>query len=298
MRSNRLAYLLAFSAIAALGGCGGGDSGSGSSAAVGNAASSPTPTPSQTASLLPPAPFGLTASQNFAVLGWMRPKDGEVLPVTSPDLSFSWQATAKTYEARLPGYEAAQLFYTFPGNNLLAFSLKTATGQVLDRAMTVNDGRRFSGRAGWHKREGESYPAGEFAFGIATPAGAVPSGSARTFFLASGFEYPGRSSAIDGELVFDPQNGKLSGYFDIAYVDAWGPYEPVRYQVTSTTYVPGSTNFSATIVIPDAPSPGTIEGQFTGPNAEEVILRWSAPVREPYNGKWELQTGVRLGTTL
>lgn len=256
----------------------------------------PTPAPTPTTSPLPPAPFGLTANQAFATIGWVQTSERQpVLPTGSADLAFAWVASPGTYEVQLPGYEPARLFFTFPGNNPAAFSLRSLGGASLDRGMVVLTQGKFSGTAHWFAREGSGYPNGQFGFGIPTAPGAVLAATSRTYATSSDSGPLYALGSSDGQLVFNPRDGTVSGYFDVAYTDAWGPYPATRYSLASSSYTPGSPTFTATFEVPGAPFIGVIEGQFTGPQAQELILRWKAPVREPYDSTWQQQIGVRLG---
>jgi len=287
-RADRTVASLAVIAMT-LSGCGGGGGGSdGGGVTAVPPLTSGTPPPTPAPSPLPPAPFGLTADQSFATIGWVQRSEQEVVPATPDELTFAWSESAKTYLATLPGYQPARLIYTFPGNNPVAFSLVDKDGVQLTRGMALHTLGNFSGIVDWFARSGSSYPAGKFAFGIPTLPGNIPAGR-RTYDTPAQFESGG------GQLTFDAEARTLTGFIEVAWADAWGPYAPTRYPLTPSSPAAGSTSFAAKFDVPGAPTDGLVEGYFTGPQAAELILRWRAPIRSPYDDTWQVMYGVRYG---
>jgi hypothetical protein len=124
--------------------------------------------------------------------------------------------------------------------------------------------------------------AGVAAFGTATAPGAIPvSGSATYLAVPEGITVDG-NGAIDGSatLQFDFASGKLAGHFDPVFVSYGGMGEGTalgRYEFVSTVYGVGSTSFSGQLSNGQVPDKGSFNGIFTGPHAEELMARWSAP---------------------
>lgn len=146
-----------------------------------------------------------------------------------------------------------------------------------------------------------SVPFGWAAFGTATPVGAVPrSGSASYSALV-------RGSSIDtwGEiegtasLQFDFGAGKLSGHFDPVYNYLGGigpePHALGRYDFTNTIYGAGGTTYSGQLSHAAFGQNGSFSGQFTGPGAQELMARWSAPFHDPIKNVDSTMFGVWVG---
>jgi hypothetical protein len=135
-----------------------------------------------------------------------------------------------------------------------------------------------------------------FAFGIATPAGAVPTKGSASYAA----EIEGVARAPDYEFIvygealfqFDFGAGTLSGYMDpILNGPMGGPTLP-RYSFTQTVYSPGSTTFSGSFDF-SGPTPSSFHGQFTGPAAQELMASFQAPFSN--YGDWGTMTGVMIG---
>lgn len=296
--SRRAAVGPAVALALVLSGCGGGGSGGTPDGGSGSApppVAAPPPTPSAT---LPPAPFGLTTTQQLPVFGWVyRQGSVQPVPVDSSLVDLRWSATARTYEMSLAGIGSGSLGYAFPGNNHLAFKLLDAGGNRLPVNLTLDPGSFFDppsqhvGRLEVERSapgtDGE-VSAAILAFGFpATPAQMPITGGER--YLTGG----GPTGHAD--LRFDFASGTLQGHIAIAWSDAWGPYEPIRYELVDTQYTRGGVGFSARLAAPGAPSQGTLEGWFMGPNASELVIRWQAPFWDPYAEAWTTLSGVSAG---
>ncbi|MGX7894300.1 hypothetical protein [Tsuneonella sp. HG222] len=141
-----LAYL-------ALGACGGDDGG-------GSPSPSPTPTPSSgppSVSNLAPAPFGITATTQLAVVGWQETHQTAAAPIValaSEKFSLGWSASEKTYTAALADFGSGRLVYTFPGNNPAAFSLVDANGAKLPVYVSIFLQTSAMGKLNWQSADG------------------------------------------------------------------------------------------------------------------------------------------------
>ena len=232
-----------------------GSEGSTGGAAAPLTAPSPTPTPPQYTAT--PAPFNLTQSRTFDILGW----DSWPSAPTPSTIQFRWNAAIGQYEVLAPGYadwsrlEALQdlQFGGLPyhhdvfgsgGTKLPFWMLVWAPPMPPAERRDVGNARIFeSGSArAW------------FAFGIATAPGDVP--VSRTMTCSFGEDEIG-----EGVLTFDLAAGTVSGWAQPFWVN-------VRYQLVQTSLAPGATTFAATFG-----TDGVLEGRFFGPQAVNVAVR-------------------------
>jgi hypothetical protein len=137
---------------------------------------------------------------------------------------------------------------------------------------------------------------GAMAFGTATPAAGVPAtGSATYAALVSGI---GGDGYIGGSatLSFDFGAGELAGHFDPIFYDIGGGALSLgRYDFANTVYGKGSTSFSGDLTTSGIGEKGSFAGMFTGPNAEELMSRWSAPYKLPGDPSVGTMIGVWVG---
>ena len=138
---------------------------------------------------------------------------------------------------------------------------------------------------------------GWMAFGIPTPAGAVPTTGSATYTALV------RGSTIDesfqvrgtATLAFDFAAGTLGGHFDPTHYDAllFGSFGQSlgRYDFTSTVYSAGSTSFSGQLSKAGTAETGAFNGQFMGPSAQELMARWTI-----MNGGNPTMFGVWVGS--
>jgi hypothetical protein len=99
------------------------------------------------------------------------------------------------------------------------------------------------------------------------------------------------------KLDVDFVTRQITGSIDLAWEDAWGPYPPVTYPITPTSFAPEETEFSISFAVPGAPEQGRIVGRFTGPGAEELMVSWRGQVKNIYDGSWQTQGGVTVLTS-
>ena len=147
---------------------------------------------------------------------------------------------------------------------------------------------------------GSSGIAGYSAIGIPTPPGAVPvSGSASYHGLIEGsstveFQYDIYTIAgsIGGSvsLDFDFGSGTLAGLIQ-PYLYTDQQYTLPSLSFTNTVFSTGSTTFSGFFATGLA-GPNGFSGQFTGPNAQELIGKWAFPFISPIDGALESAEGV------
>ena len=126
------------------------------------------------------------------------------------------------------------------------------------------------------------YDAGYFAFGSATPAGAVPTGGTATYKAI----IDGKSLQMgliwgSAELRFDFAGGTLTGFIDPVLTDPTGlgfNDTPLgRYTFVNSVFSAGSTSFSTQLSNPNETERGSLNGLFTGPAAQELMGTWTIP---------------------
>jgi hypothetical protein len=269
--------------------CGGGGSGGG--------AISSTPTP-----LSDPAPPSnaligtATTTQSFAVEGRAAPAiTGET---TAPNLlDIRYDATQRVYQIAFPGGTPAPLSPaggivvppTSPVMNWFGGGLALRT---YVRSLSTDPQYKYlySNLADWHS----GAPGGSIAFGIATPAGGVPtSGSATYAGLISGYtnelvnygEWGNSLATLEGtiQLSFNFGAGTLSGNLSpVVYGFDKVSLAPLAF--TNTLYAAGATTFSGSFATALAGA-NSFDGRFTGPAAEELIGDLRFPYTSPIDSK-------------
>jgi hypothetical protein len=132
-------------------------------------------------------------------------------------------------------------------------------------------------------------PSFSAAFGLPTMSSAIPTAGVRAYRAVP----QGYNIKLDVDFV----TRQITGSIDLAWEDAWGPYPPVTYPITPTSFAPGETEFSISFAVPGAPEQGRIMGRFTGPGAEELMVSWRGQVKNIYDGSWATQGGVTVLTS-
>lgn len=231
------------------------------------------------------------------------------------------------YEILLPGFERGQLAViayngSFDSNGWQTVSgsynnvTRGGTAALQDVAVTL---RRPAGPLNpeeqlrytswgqwstWNDRPlvaGDTVVSGQFAYGIPTAAGDIPltgSASYRADVIGETSVIPDRGwqEPVLGtaELRFDFGAGTLSGAMN-ASVCPWECVDVGRYAFRDTVYARGATTFSGKFAVPAASEGGFFEGQFTGPNAAELLARFQAPFKHPENGAAATMHGIWVG---
>ena len=211
----------------------------------------PTPTPALPPQpVTTPAPFGLTESRTFDILGW---DSWPAAPMPSA-IQFRWNASIRRYEVLPPGYDdwnrlepRTSFDYDVFGSNgtKLPFYMPLWTPPAPPpTGGYVGNARIFE----------QSSARAYFAFGIATDPADVPVTGTMTCSF-------GEDEIGDGGLTFDLARGTVSG----SVAPFWAA---VRYQLEQTSFAPGATTFAATFG-----TAGILEGRFFGPGAVNVAVR-------------------------
>lgn len=267
-------------------GCGNGGASSSTPGVIGvspapTPSPSPSPTPTPSSPLYPSAPFGLVAGEEFTLVGWVRDADGS-RPVAADAYGFGWGRDPDTYRLRTPDFSDGLLRYTFPGENAYAFSVFLPDGSDTGATASVTVDRvyartfRYLGLLSWWNED----TGGEVIFGEATPAHGLPTTGTATYRM----DAAGTSWTI--EIDFGSRT--VTGKAKIVWSDAWGPYDPVFYDLEAGMFDPNTGEISASFAIPDSTLEGRLTGRLMGPSANEVALAIRGGVLNPYTNEFEV----------
>lgn len=288
------------------------------------------PTPAVTRSrpvvTVPPpvlsGPVGLTQLSDFPTLGfayrYTTNADGsQARGPSTPDptevISISYAAADRSYEINIPGFERGRLTLqhanAYGGWHSLSTSPSPTLGVELYRPGAANPELQldYTSFGWWEDPIYTPIPAiprsnntGYFAYGVPTDVGDVPvTGSRKYSAVASG-----ATSASLGvwyvfgtaNLTFDFSKGGLAGNLSLG-VNPGGPghRDYGNFQFAATSYAVGATRFSGKFSMPGGIEDGFFEGQFTGPQASELMVRWLLPQSGPQVGATGSLFGVLVG---
>jgi hypothetical protein len=294
----------------ALTACGGGGGGGLNFIPAPPVTTTPTSTPT-------PAPPQATASPDFIIAaavpdqpfsnmgGIVRPDSNEI-PVVSTvpadQAQLRYDSAAAQYQIIVPaGSSWENLFYN-PDSRLLG--THTATSPSVQFTQSAATGYRYSALAALFLGPSPVgvYAAGN-AFGIPTPAGAVPTtGSATYNGSITGFTTETVSNwgawgaaQVDGNIAlsFNFGAGTLAGtisptiHFGSVYA-----LDPLSF--TNTTFAQGGATFFGQFAT-TLPGGNAFSGQFTGPAAQELIGSFLFPYTSHDDGKIYQATGAFVG---
>lgn len=311
MRAHHARMGLAMATVLAVTACGGGGGTNVASTPPPPVGPTPTPTPTPTPPPpIAPAHLGLVSSEPFAVLGTSvrgttDTEGTNPVPLSGPtfdDVQFSYDGSTNTYEISLPGFQPGELGNTSYNGT----SGQPATGSVSQVAVgssstfqpvfvslpvpgtsyspyTYTSFGEWTGQTGTTGNDQTGRVEGIFAYGIPTAAGDVPVTGSATYSAeiraTYGFQsYP--SVGGDATLSFNFAAGTLSGFMHPEVADSFDGIfiDFGRYDFTQTVYSTGSTSFSGKFIVPGLPNAdSSFEGNFTGPNAAELMARFEAP---------------------
>lgn len=271
--------------------CGGGGGGGVSSTPAAPLAPPPPPPPPPPAGGTPSAaPFGLTADAQF--------------PTVGDALDIRWNAGVGVYEVRMPdkdwerlsiGYSSAKFDEHYPASGAYGLRIEkdlpyqhTKLGSLLENAWGGVTGRLAFGMptaAGDVPTTGSaSYTAN--LWGTGTGAGAVPGSG--TYYEVTG----------TAKLSFDFGAGILAGHMQPKLTGPTGAFDTPRYDFAQTLFAAGSRTFSGSFAVPGSTASSQFSGQFTGPQAAELMASWRAPFADPTapNGPaWGTMSGLWIG---
>ena len=294
MTCSSIRKILLAGAALSLGACGGGGGGGSGSGLV----STPTPPPAPPAGMIAPKIFpAVTTSTDFAVIG--SEAVGSSPTLTTAGFSVRYDAPSGNYIMDFPSTEPApfQAHNTAEDiANLWYWNGSAGQHEVTVRKPTNPDlPLTYTTLAAYGVFESDSGPFGWLAFGSPTPAGGVPVAGTASYTAEvagssiDGFKYVGGTAT----LQFDFGGGTLAGHFDPVFLGSSGHLG--RYDFVNTVYGSGSTVFSGQLSRAGIAQTGTFDGQFTGPVAQELMARWSAPYVDLLTGQQSTIFGVWVG---
>lgn len=193
---------------------------------------------------------------------------------------------AGTYEVQVPGGMWDQLTFYGQGTGVTILNNGNASGgTLLEISGSKDKGYSYSELASYNS--GDSGQIGAFAFGVLTPAGAVPvTGSATYSGTVMGKSDVIASDPLDGldrasvegsvSLKFNFASGDLTGAMNIGLDFEGDQLSLGTFDFKNTVFGVGSTSYSGKF---DTAAAGDnfFQGQFTGPHAEETIGAWALP---------------------
>lgn len=312
--------LLASAGALALTACGGGGGGP-RAEVIPLAPTTPTPPATPPPPPIAPAHLGLVSAQPFAVVAmgdsYTTNAEGVGTPVDGPsvkDVQFSYNPAANSYQISVPGFQTGTLANTgysgISGQPASSSFSQVTVGSsstlqplfvTLPVPGTSHNPYTYTSFGSWDGQDGTTatgaiiHEEGNFAYGIPTLAGGVPtSGSANYSAEVRGSIGPNFYVGGSATLQFDFAGGALSGHFDPVVYDWDMPVSLGRYDFASTIYASGSTTFSGGLSQAGVGT-GAFAGQFTGPTAEELMARWSVPVLNPLSGPMGGEPGTASG---
>jgi hypothetical protein len=233
-------------------------------------------------------------------------------------VQFSYNASTNSYQITLPGFQAGTLadtgyggsegqLATSSGSHVTAGSSSTLQPAFVSLFVpgssfspyTYTSFGSWNGQAGMTAAGDILRQEGIFAYGIPTQVGDVPiTGSANYSAEVHGSIGPDWTLSLTGtaNLSFDFAGGNLSGSMHAGIFDDFDGIlmDFGKYDFTQTVYSTGSTTFSGKFVVPGLPNAdSSFQGNFTGPNAAELMARFQAPYL--FNGQQGSMFGVWLG---
>ena len=246
----------------------------------------------------------VTTSTEFATLGYEAPSHPiSIGSLVGSGFSVSYDAPSNVYMMDVPASQPGDFQATTTGDRYWNGQLGSLPiggqqpifldvfrpgSQNWDFSLTYTSFAEYSTSSGQF---------GELAFGQATPASAIPvTGSASYAAFAAGqtdFGFPIRG---DVTLQFNFGAGTLAGSFDPYIYDFLSGNTPLgHYDFANTVYGVGSTTFSGELARSGLAEHGTFDGLFTGPAAQELMARWTAPYHDPTTNADSQMFGVWVG---
>ena len=300
MSSMMLGRLLGASAALALAACGGG--GGGDLVSTPTPMPTPTPTPTPTPAGSPVIFPAITTNTNFAVLGLEA--DAHNTPASAlarNGFSVRYDSAAQGYFIDLPSTDEFQ--FESSSENAAYWTGFAATGFYTGTIVNVFKPRAtnpeiqltytsFGVSTGYYTTQ-----YGFFAFGSATPGSGVPVTGTATYdaFVRGGTL---NSFAIIGgnaTLQFNFGAGTLGGHFDPTHELNGVVTSLGRYDFVNTVFGVGSTTYSGSLSRSGINTLGAFDGRFTGPAAQELMARWTAPYLPPGSQQVGEMFGVWVG---
>lgn len=221
--------------------------------------------------------LGVTTSQVFATIGYAFRGKYDGWDLISDADSFT---TDNTHAIRFAA--PSQLLFSVPGVGEAVAepndgSGSTVNGQRISAQFGVlggylnvgviragNADYKYTLQAEWYGPEEKGtpfpFPIVTLLYGIATPAGSLPTSGSASFAPQYGV-----SSGISVDFATKAVTAKITRTVnDLAYT----------YEVLDGKLSADGTQFSGRLVAPGAPTEGKVEGIFAGPIGEELMIRF------------------------
>ena len=247
----------------------------------------------------------MTTSTNFAVLGAATSKlPGTIAALDTSGFGVRYDAPTDAYYIDLPYTPDAKFhsngddsrnwngYLENAGSLNLAILKPSPTNP--DIALSYTSLVHF-----WEYDYDDFAPAGVVAFGMATPVGAVPTTGSATFdAIVSGMTLDqGYNVTGTAALQFNFGAGTLAGVFNpITWsTGAQANVSLGTYNFVNTVFGIGNTSFSGDLQRSGIATLGSFNGLFTGPAAQELMARWSAPYENPDSHQISEMFGVWVG---
>jgi hypothetical protein len=260
----------------------------------------------------------VTTDTDFAVLGlqanayWPVASSSSLI---SSGFAVRFDAASDAYVIDLPSAPAGKLDSRAESNRSWEGRLADNAGNVIPEPILeifkpvptnpelalqhTTFGTFYDYDSGWYDYDGDGLvPFGAFAFGTATPAGGVPTtGSAVFDAMIAGFALDtGNRISGTGSLQFDFGAGTLAGSLNPTVYNASAVQVGLgSYGFVNTVFGVGSTTYSGQLQHAGTASLGAFNGMFTGPAAQELMAKWTAPYKNPDNNQWFEMFGVWVG---
>jgi hypothetical protein len=318
-----------------LSGCGGGGGVASTPSPIAQAPATPPPAPPPPPPPPPPAakytgPIALQSAQPFVASGYSfrysqngNGTDPKLVsgPGTGDTISFRQLPGDNQYALTLPGYEPGLLSTVYYNGTVCSNGVVCQPSSTGNR-ITVGTSDAVQSVLVTLPVPGASYPdptltytnlaywsdsaqdpanplrelrtSGNFAYGIPTAAGDVPTTGSATY-AARIVGQSDRDDYIAGtaSLTFDFARGVLTGEMRPTIADGFDDVPLGTYSLAQTIFGVGKTTFSGSFLGPI--DGGSFEGQFTGPQAAELLARWKASYRNPADKTTGTMFGVWVG---
>lgn len=264
----------------------------------------PPPPVSNNQPALPEGSIGLQSDAPFATMA--AAYNSQTVTAGNNLVQFAYDSSTDKYTITLPGYDTGQLV-TKGGNgsydstgwidlqstyNLVSEGTTNATQDVgVILPWPGSSAYRYTSLGNWNSTDWTAW--GAFAYGIPTAAGDVP--------VAGTATYQGEISGVSStaglvsgtvSLNFDFANASLTGVMKPQVSDWWDSYSLGDYAFRDTSFARGATTFSGSFDVPGSTAPSSFAGQFTGPQAAELMANWTAPYLDPDSSTWGTMSGV------
>ena len=313
---NALLAIVAALSLVACGGAGGGGVASIPAPPVAPTQTSPPPPPSTSTT---PANYMIAANtgdQTFSSKGGYvsyNPATGQPLSPTTTQgeqLQVRYNSGSSQYEIMLPSSSFWEGLYRNPqgstGIDFRTSGTNTANSPTFVQLQAYGGtGYTYSALALWGISSTQAGISGTAAFGIPTPVGSVP--------VAGSATYNGSISGRSTETSYDMLaagywpaivEGGIGLSFNFAAGTLSGSISPTIYNLerralapmtfVNTVYSTGATSFSGSFNTTLTGS-NSFAGQFTGPQAQELIGSFQFPYTSPDDGKIYQANGAFVG---